>query len=229
MLTGNAGNDTLDGGLGADTMRGGADDDIYHRRQCRRPRRGECRRGHGRGPHLAGERQPRRLRQCRESHRHRRRPRQSLTGNSGNNVVTGGAGNDVLRLYDGGNDSVFGGTGNDNIFFIGDADRGRRRQRRRRASTRSSSRVPTASLTLTANVTQIENISILGGNNINFGEPGTNRYDYVLTTHDVEFRGGGAGADQRRGASGRGGFHLQRLGRDQCQLRRLRRQGRRHA
>jgi hypothetical protein len=63
---------------------------------------------------------------------------------------------------------------------------------------------PYGSLTLTANVTQIENISILGGGNTSFGEPGTNRHDYVLTTHDVQLRGGRSGADQRFGPARRG-------------------------
>jgi Ca2+-binding RTX toxin-like protein len=45
-------------------------------------------------------------------------------------------------------------------------------------------------LTLTANITEIENISILGGGNTGFGEPGTNRHDYVLTTHDANFAAG---------------------------------------
>jgi hypothetical protein len=49
---------------------------------------------------------------------------------------------------------------------------------------------PYGSLALTANVTQIENISILGGGNTGFGEPGTNRHDYVLTTHDANFAAG---------------------------------------
>jgi Ca2+-binding RTX toxin-like protein len=114
---------------------------------------------------------------------------QTLTGNSGNNVVTGGSGADTLRLYDGGNDTANGGAGNDNIFFIG--------------SLTSADVVnggdgvdtlvlqgPYGALTLSPNVTQIENISILGGGNTNFGEPGTNRYDYVLTTHDANFAAG---------------------------------------
>ena len=45
-------------------------------------------------------------------------------------------------------------------------------------------------LTLTANITELEEIGILGGNNTNFGAPGTERYDYVLTTHDSNFAAG---------------------------------------
>jgi len=45
-------------------------------------------------------------------------------------------------------------------------------------------------LALTSNITEIENLSLLGGNNTNFGEPGTNLHDYVITTHDSNFAAG---------------------------------------
>ncbi|MET1113166.1 MAG: calcium-binding protein, partial [Allosphingosinicella sp.] len=114
---------------------------------------------------------------------------QTLTGNAGNNVVNGGAGNDVLRMQGGGDDTVNGGAGSDNIFFIGsltsaDVING---------GSETDTLVlqgPYGSLTLTANIIEIENISILGGNNTNFSEPGTNRYDYVLTTNDANFAAG---------------------------------------
>ena len=118
----------------------------------------------------------------------------TIYGNSLNNVINGGDGNDILYLWTnvgvaGGNDTVNGGNGSDNIFF---------------GATLNSSDVvnggagvdtlvvqgPYGSLTLTANITQIENLSILGGNNVSFGEPGTNLYDYVLTTHDANFAAG---------------------------------------
>jgi Ca2+-binding RTX toxin-like protein len=115
---------------------------------------------------------------------------QILTGNAASNSVNAGSGNDVLHLWvGGGNDNVDAGAGMDNIFF---------------GATLTAADVvnggagvdtlvvqgPYGSLTLTAGITQIENISILGGNNTNFGEPGTNRYDYVLTTHDANFAAG---------------------------------------
>ncbi|MGZ8308089.1 MAG: M10 family metallopeptidase C-terminal domain-containing protein, partial [Allosphingosinicella sp.] len=49
---------------------------------------------------------------------------------------------------------------------------------------------PYGSLNLTSSITQIENISLLGGGNTNFGDPGTNLYDYVITTHDSNFAPG---------------------------------------
>ena len=95
----------------------------------------------------------------------------------------------MLRLYDGGNDTANGGAGNDNIFFIGALTAADVVNGGAGVDTLVL-QGPYGSLTLTANITQIENVSILGGNNTNFGEPGTNRYDYVLTIHDANFAAG---------------------------------------
>jgi Ca2+-binding RTX toxin-like protein len=110
-------------------------------------------------------------------------------GNGADNVITGGAGNDVLRLHDGGDDTALGGAGDDTLFFIGsltaaDVVNGGA------GSDTLVVQGPYGALTLTANVTQIEGVAILGGSNTAFGEPGTNRYDYVLTTHDANFAAG---------------------------------------
>jgi Ca2+-binding RTX toxin-like protein len=112
-----------------------------------------------------------------------------LRGDAGNNVVTGGGGNDVLRLYDGGDDTANAGDGNDSLFFIGaltaaDVVNGGD------GGDTLVLQGPYGALTLTANVTRIENISILAGSNTAFGEPGANRHDYVLTTHDANFAAG---------------------------------------
>ncbi|HYI40518.1 MAG TPA: hypothetical protein VE053_09395 [Allosphingosinicella sp.] len=110
-------------------------------------------------------------------------------GNSGNNVISGGSTSDVLRLYDGGDDTVNGAIGNDTLFFIGSLTAADVVNGGDGVDTLVI-QGPYGSLALSANVTQIENVSILGGNNINFGEPGTNRYDYVLTTNDANFAAG---------------------------------------
>ncbi|HLL31377.1 MAG TPA: calcium-binding protein, partial [Allosphingosinicella sp.] len=188
VITGAAGNDVIDGGAGADTMRGGGGNDVYFVDNA-----GDA------IEENAGEGTDE-VRTGLAVYSLAARPNvENLTatsnvnhdfrGNSGYNVITGGAGNDILRLYDGGDDTVMAGDGNDNIFFIG--------------SLTSADVVnggagvdtlilqgPYGSLTLTANITQIENISILGGGNTNFGDPGTNRYDYILTTHDANFAAG---------------------------------------
>ena len=112
-----------------------------------------------------------------------------IVGTSSSDVLSGEGGNDVFHLQSGGDDSVHGGDGLDTFFFIGsltaaDVVNG---------GTGVDTLVvqgPYGSLTLSANVTQIENVSILGGNNTGFGEPGTNRHDYVLTTNDSNFASG---------------------------------------
>jgi Ca2+-binding RTX toxin-like protein len=45
-------------------------------------------------------------------------------------------------------------------------------------------------LVLSANVTEIEGVSMLAGSNTNFGEPGTASYDYSITTNDANFAAG---------------------------------------
>jgi Ca2+-binding RTX toxin-like protein len=112
-----------------------------------------------------------------------------LRGDSGNNVIRGGNGNDILRLQDGGDDTVFGGAGGDTIFMIGSLT-GADFVNGGEGTDTLVLQGPYGALTLSDKVQQIENVSILGGNNIVFGEPGTNRYDYVLTTTDVNFAAG---------------------------------------
>jgi Ca2+-binding RTX toxin-like protein len=113
-----------------------------------------------------------------------------IDGGAGNDRVDGGAGNDVLHLWKGGGDDVaLGGSGNDTFFFGGaltsaDVVGGGE------GTDTLVLQGPYGALVLSPNVTQIENISILGGGNTAFGEPGTNRHDYVLTTHDSNFAAG---------------------------------------
>ncbi|HEX6375385.1 MAG TPA: M10 family metallopeptidase C-terminal domain-containing protein, partial [Allosphingosinicella sp.] len=114
-----------------------------------------------------------------------------LTGNSADNRLDAGAGNDNLYLwFGGGNDTALGGAGNDNFFFgatltpadivTGGAD----------YDTLVIQGDYAGGLTLSANVTGLEALSVLGGNNTAFGEPGTNLYDYSLTTHNANFAAG---------------------------------------
>ncbi|MGZ9063083.1 MAG: M10 family metallopeptidase C-terminal domain-containing protein, partial [Allosphingosinicella sp.] len=110
-------------------------------------------------------------------------------GNSRNNVIIGGGGADVLRLYDGGSDIVNAGAGDDSIFFIGTLTAADRVNGGDGVDTLIL-QGPYGSLSLTSNIILIENISILGGGNTAFGDPGTNLYDYVITTHDLNFAAG---------------------------------------
>ncbi|HEX6375472.1 MAG TPA: hypothetical protein VFZ91_07100, partial [Allosphingosinicella sp.] len=114
----------------------------------------------------------------------------TLKGSSFRDALKGDAGNDNLHLYLGGDDVAEGGAGLDNFFFgaaltaadvvTGGAD----------ADTLVIQGDYPGGVTLSANITQIENVSILAGSNTAFGEPGTNRYDYVLTTNDANFAAG---------------------------------------
>ncbi|HEU0097981.1 MAG TPA: calcium-binding protein, partial [Allosphingosinicella sp.] len=173
VITGFTGNDVIDGGAGADEMRGAAGNDVYMVDDA--------------GDKVfeyVGEGSDE-IRTALASYSLAGNPNvfnvENLTatsdvnhdfrGSSANNVITGGSGNDVLRLQDGGDDTVLAGAGMDNIFFIGSltsAD-----------VVNGGSGIDTlvlqgayAALVLTANITQIENISLLAGSNTAFGEPG---------------------------------------------------------
>ncbi|HEX8240036.1 MAG TPA: calcium-binding protein, partial [Allosphingosinicella sp.] len=116
-LTGLAGNDLLDGGTGADLLRGGADNDIYvvdNAADVVEENSGEGTdevRTSLASASLASYANVENLTGTSATG-------QSLTGNAGNNVITGGGGNDFLWLLAGGNDTAIGGLGND-VFLFG--------------------------------------------------------------------------------------------------------------
>lgn len=113
-----------------------------------------------------------------------------LTGNAANNRLDAGAGNDNLYLwFGGGDDTALGGAGNDNIFF-GNTFNSADIVRGGADSDVLVLQGAYGALVLTANVTEIEGISLLAGSNTNFGEPGTNLYDYSITTNDANFAAG---------------------------------------
>ncbi len=113
-----------------------------------------------------------------------------LTGNAANNRLDAGAGNDFLYLwFGGGDDTALAGAGSDAIFF-GNTFNSADVVRGGEGTDTLVLQGAYGALVLTANVTEIENISLLGGDNINFGEPGTNLYDYVITTDDANFAAG---------------------------------------
>ncbi|HLL31772.1 MAG TPA: hypothetical protein VK403_12320, partial [Allosphingosinicella sp.] len=188
ILRGNGGNDVLDGGAGADNLAGGQGNDIYyvdHPGDVVTEAAGE-----GIDEVRASLATFSLLGTNIENLSAASDIAHDFRGSAGNNVITGGAGNDVLRLQDGGNDTVNAGAGNDNIFFIGALNPGDFVNGGPGIDTLIVQGNYSGGLTLGVNITQIENISILGGGNTAFGEPGTNRYDYVLTTHDANFAAG---------------------------------------
>jgi Ca2+-binding RTX toxin-like protein len=133
-------------------------------------------------------------------------------GGDGNDVLRGspfrdrfdgGTGNDSFFMQLGNTDGVgdssgnsatfdtaLGGPGLDNFFFgaalgqydvvTGGAD----------ADTLVIQGNYAGGLVLSANVTEIEGISILAGSNTLLGESGTGRYDYSITTNDANFAAG---------------------------------------
>ncbi|MFL6843435.1 MAG: M10 family metallopeptidase C-terminal domain-containing protein [Allosphingosinicella sp.] len=197
-LTGNGGNNVIDGGLGADSMTGGAGNDIYIVDNI-----GDTvNENAGEGTDevrtslaafsLAGLPNVENLTGTSAAG-------QSLTGNSGANTITastgndtidGGAGADVIRVFSGGDDIVHGGAGDD-LIFIGAAltsadviDGGAN------IDTLIIQGNYAGGLTLSPNVTNIENLSILAGTNTSVGASGTELYDYVITTNDANFAAG---------------------------------------
>ena len=189
-LRGEAGNDILDGGAGADGMTGGIGDDIYIVDDS-----GDVvveNAGEGldemrssaadttiaanveilTGTGAAGS-------------------TQVLRGNSAANILAGGAANDVFRLEQGGDDSATGGAGNDAFIFgaaltaADQVDGG--------AGTRDQLGIQGAYAGFTfgaGNLVGIETLALLSGSDTRFGESGTSRYDYHLTTLDSNVAAG---------------------------------------
>jgi WD40 repeat protein len=179
FLDGGSGNDVLDGGSGADEMRGGAGDDVHIVDDAgdvviENAGDGTDEVRTGLAIYVLAASVENLTATSDVNH--------DFRGNSGNNVITGGAGRDNLRLQDGGDDRVVGGAGNDNVFMIGSLTAADVVNGGDGNDTLILQGDYAGGITLTANVTEIEGISLLGGNNANFGEPGTNRYDYRITT-----------------------------------------------
>ncbi|MFL6844992.1 MAG: Ig-like domain-containing protein [Allosphingosinicella sp.] len=113
-----------------------------------------------------------------------------LMGDSGDNTITGTPQADLFVVNQGGADSVYGLAGED-IFYFGGAltpadvvDGGAN------MDTVLLQGDYSGGLVLDANITNIEAISFLAGSNTSFGESGSNRYSYDVTTADANFAGG---------------------------------------
>jgi Ca2+-binding RTX toxin-like protein len=116
----------------------------------------------------------------------------NLRGNGGDNNITGEAGNDFLFLQDGGTDAASGRSGND-VFLFGatltsadSADGGAGTDQLAIQGDYSGA----GALTLGGGIIGIESFAILPGNDIRFGDPGTNFYDYDITTVDANVAAG---------------------------------------
>ncbi|MGZ8420168.1 MAG: beta strand repeat-containing protein, partial [Allosphingosinicella sp.] len=113
-----------------------------------------------------------------------------LMGDGTDNTITGTPQNDTFVLSQGGDDTVTG-LAKDDIFYFGGA---------LTAADNVTGGLGvdaivlqgdySGGLTLDGSVTGIENMSMLAGSNVNFGDPGTNLYDYDLTIDDANFEPG---------------------------------------
>jgi Ca2+-binding RTX toxin-like protein len=114
----------------------------------------------------------------------------TVTTGGGDDRLSGGAGDDRFYLQLGGDDFASGGTGSDIFFFGGAMDSGDSVTGGDETDTVVLQGDYSDGLVLGDNVLEIENVSMLAGTNTSLGEPGSNRFDYVLTTHDSNFAAG---------------------------------------
>jgi Ca2+-binding RTX toxin-like protein len=187
ILVGSGQADTLDGGSGVDSMSGGGGDDIYivdnsgdaiveadgAGTDTARVSAAAYVLAEGVENLVATDSGP-----------------HNFTLNSGDNIVTGNSGADLLRLQQGGADSAAGQGGND-IFYLGGAlDLSDVLDGGSGTDTLVLQGDYRFGLLLGSNVSGIESITLLAGSNTAFGEPGTNRYDYVIVVSDSNFAPG---------------------------------------
>jgi Ca2+-binding RTX toxin-like protein len=189
VVIGAAGNDIIDGAAGNDTFQGGAGNDLYFVDSASDS-----------VVELAGEGTDEvrtgiaayTLTANVENLTATSNINHDFRGNAGDNALSGGGGNDFLRLYDGGNDSAYGGAGNDVILFgaamtwtdFVDGGDGLDQL------VLQGNYVGGSALLFGGGVVSIENIAILPGNDTRFGDPGTNHYDYSLTLQDATVAAG---------------------------------------
>jgi Ca2+-binding RTX toxin-like protein len=199
QIVAGAGNDTLIGGLGADSLTGGAGDDVIDGRGGVDSMTG----GAGNDVYFADVTGDTATELAGEGNDEVRTSAadytlganvekltatsttagQTLRANAGDNVVTGTAFNDWFYLTGGGNDTATGGAGTD-IFLMG-------------ATFTSADRIDggagTDQLALQGNYTTtigaasaagIESFSMMSGSDARYGDSGLNRYSYNVTTQD---------------------------------------------
>jgi predicted extracellular nuclease len=105
-----------------------------------------------------------------------------IIDSAGNDVRRSGAGNDFFFLPPGGNDSASGGTGHDVFFFGGSMTSADEVDGGDGTDQIALQGDYSGGLTFGTDVTGVEALAILPGNDTRFGDPGTNLYDYDVTT-----------------------------------------------
>jgi Ca2+-binding RTX toxin-like protein len=186
-LRGADGDDLLDGGAGADTMTGGRGDDVYVVDSVADVVLDYS--GEGIDEVRTSLASYSLLGTNLENLAAANAIAHNFRGSTADNVVTGGAGSDLLRLNDGGTDSALGGAGNDVLYFGGaftGADQANGGADRDVLILQGD-----YALTLSAtNLTGIESISIQSGARTTWGDVANNFYDYNITMNDANATGG---------------------------------------
>jgi Ca2+-binding RTX toxin-like protein len=180
-LTGGWGADSIDGGAGSDQLTGGPGDDAYSVEDA-----GDS------ISELSGEGNdtvsvalstytiPENV----ENLAYTGLAAATLSGNSANNVMTGGPNGDLFLLQQGGNDNASGGSGDD-TFYFGTLLDGFDVANGGGAGADRVLVQGNQSLTLSGTMlVGIEKLVLLSGTVTTFGGPGTNRYDYSVTALD---------------------------------------------
>jgi len=187
VITGAGGADLIDGGTGADTMQGGGGDDIYLVDNAgdsivELAAAGTDEVKTGLGTYVLSANVENLTATSNVNH--------DFRGNSSNNVITGGSGSDFVRLQDGGVDTVVLGGGNDVVLFgatLTSADSADGGIGIDQAVIQGDY---SAGVTLGVNFVGFESFAILPGSDIRFGDPGTNFYDYNITTVEANVAAG---------------------------------------
>jgi VCBS repeat-containing protein len=116
-------------------------------------------------------------------------PGDRLTGDEGDNSIDGTPNADIFVLDQGGTDTARG-FGGDDIFYFGATLTAADNVDGGRGDDTIVLQGDYGDLVLDGSVVGIEAISMLAGTNTNFGNPGTQLYDYVIATDDANFAAG---------------------------------------
>ena len=192
-----AGNDVLDGGVGADLMSGGSGDDVYlvdnaNDRVSEFSTNGGGSSGNGGFDEVRSTVANYAIPQNVERLVYAGAGDATLSGSVGDDALTGGAGDDLFLLGQGGDDTAVGGAGEDGFYFgnaLTAADRidggaGADDQLALQGDYRRG-------VTLGAgNLTGIETLVLLPGNDTRFGDTLGNFYNYALQVVDANVAAG---------------------------------------
>ena len=118
----------------------------------------------------------------------------TVRGDSGDNAIVTGPGNDTILVQDGGNDTVSAGGGNDVIYYGPSLTAADRNDGGDGTDTIALQGNYGAGLTfgtgLASNLVSIESISLVSGSSTQFGDLANNRYDYRLVMLDSNVAAG---------------------------------------